>query len=184
MLPCLVGTKILHVCLTINCSVLNMEKKRKEKANTGPQDNMPTTYSHKQRRGIGRQGRSMEARDQALKKGARLVDQNAAWAGAILVRETVAAADLDGKETQRVRPMTFRITDNESFEVAKGYENPLVLVFASNYKPGGSFMKGITHTQEENLCCRSTLYQALHGQIEPLPVARRFGVRPTRTRIC
>lgn len=64
----------------------------------------------------------------------------------------------------------YRISDKDSFEAAEDYKNPLVLVFASNFRPGGGFLNGVTHTQEENLCCRSTLYDALARQRAAYPL--------------
>lgn len=52
------------------------------------------------------------------------------------------------------------ITNEDSFEASKGYDNPLVMNLANAFRPGGGFLMG-SHAQEESLCRSSTLYASL-----------------------
>lgn len=54
----------------------------------------------------------------------------------------------------------FTVTNEDSFQAAKRYENPFVMNFANAHKAGGGFMLG-ANAQEEALCRCSTLYASI-----------------------
>lgn len=54
----------------------------------------------------------------------------------------------------------FCVVNEDSFQAAEKYDNPLVMNFANAHQPGGAFRMGAT-AQEEALCRNSTLYASL-----------------------
>lgn len=54
----------------------------------------------------------------------------------------------------------FYVVNADSFEVASGLEQSLVMNFANAHRPGGGFLNG-ARAQEESLCRCSTLYKSI-----------------------
>ena len=65
--------------------------------------------------------------------------------------------------TYRENYADIKVVEKDSFEAAKGLENPLVMNFASGTHRGGGFLTG-SHALEESLCRCSTLYASLIAQ--------------------
>ena len=55
------------------------------------------------------------------------------------------------------------VTNEDSFEAASHYKNPLVMSFANALHPGGGFKMG-SNAQEESLCRASTLYESISSE--------------------
>ena len=55
------------------------------------------------------------------------------------------------------------VTNEDSFEAAARYKNPLVMSFANALHPGGGFKMG-SNAQEESLCRASTLYESISSE--------------------
>ena len=57
----------------------------------------------------------------------------------------------------------FTVTNEDSFQAARRYQNPFVMNFANAHKAGGGFMLG-ANAQEEALCRCSTLYASISSE--------------------
>lgn len=64
------------------------------------------------------------------------------------------------KSKCNIKNSKYLVTNEDSFEASKDYEDPLVMNLANAFRPGGGFLMG-SRAQEESLCRSSTLYASL-----------------------